>query len=54
VFRICFALLAIMASSSKGCTSKVNTVKKWKETLNANWLEYDDDGKVESGEFIAL
>jgi hypothetical protein len=35
-----------MASLSKGCTSKVNTVKKWKETLNADWLEYDDDGKV--------
>ena len=35
-----------MASSSKGCTSKVNTVKKWKETLNTDWLEYDDDGKV--------
>jgi hypothetical protein len=35
-----------MASSWKGCTSKVNTVKKWKETLNADRLEYNDDGEV--------
>ena len=34
-----------MSAASKGCTSKVNTVKKWKESLKADWLEYDVDDK---------
>ena len=29
-----------MATSFKSCTSKVKTVQKWKETLNADWLDY--------------
>lgn len=41
-----FCLSCIVASSSKSCTSKVNTMEKGKEALNADWLEYDDDSKV--------
>ena len=34
-----------MSAALKGCTSKVNTVEKWKESLKADWLEYDVDDK---------
>ena len=46
VSLVAFVFLAMMASSSKGCTSKINTVEKWIETLNADWLEYENDGQV--------
>lgn len=35
-----------MATSSKSGTSKVKTVQKWKETLNADWLEYDCENNM--------